>query len=83
LPLSETLSWIGGFLFTAALAFGPVALVSAVNAVHYVFIFLWALILSIWFPRILKEEISRTSVLLKAFSIVLIVVGVVVISIYS
>ncbi|MBI5621986.1 DMT family transporter [Candidatus Falkowbacteria bacterium] len=81
--LSETLTVIAGVLYIAALVTGPAALVSAVNASHYVWIFIWSILLSLWLPQILKEELRRGSLVMKSLAISFIIVGVVIISLYT
>lgn len=60
-------------IFLAPLVFVPV--INALNGTQYVFLFLLAIFLSVKFPRILKEEISREIIGQKIISILLIGVG--------
>ncbi len=77
---SESLSLIALIIFLVAMSFGFVALVSAVNSVHYLFVFLWTILLSIWFPKIIKEELKGSIIFLKLLAIVLIIGGVVLVT---
>ncbi len=61
-----------------AIALAPLAYIAFINAlqgVQYAFLLVFAVILSLKFPRILKEEISRQIILQKIFAISLIVFG--------
>ncbi|MHB8599155.1 MAG: EamA family transporter [Ktedonobacteraceae bacterium] len=58
-----------------AILLGSVALVSVIGGVQPFFVLLYGLILSIWFPSIIQEDIQRETVLLKALAILLIFIG--------
>lgn len=60
-------------IFLAPLVFVPV--VHALNGTQYVFLFIFSLLLSLKFPQILKEEVSKTIILQKIVAILLIGVG--------
>jgi drug/metabolite transporter (DMT)-like permease len=69
---------IANILQGFAIFLAPVALLPIVNSlrgVQYVFLFLMTLFLSLFLPKILKEEISKKILLRKIISIVLIVAG--------
>lgn len=59
-----------------AISLGPVSLVSAIGATKPLYVLGIILFLSIFRPRILKEEISKSIVSLKLFGILLIFVGI-------
>lgn len=62
----------------AAILLGPVALVSALaSASAPVFIFLLALITSLYMPRLVREEITKPAILTKLFAIALIITGII------
>lgn len=70
-----------GLLFSIwALSLGPVALVNATEGFQAVFAFIMAVIATLFFPKILKEELDKRNVILKLTAMVLMIVGVVVIS---
>jgi len=60
-------------IFLAPLVYIPI--VHALNGTQYVFLFLFAIILSLKFPQIIKEEISKESILQKLIAISLIGLG--------
>ena len=66
-----------------AVSLAPLALVAVVNAlagVQYVFIFLFSLVFSFYFPKLLKEKISKKILIQKILAIFLIAVGLAVFS---
>lgn len=73
--LSESLNLLGIFFFTVALSLGKVSLVSALHGTQPFFTLLFALLLSIFTPRILKEEYEVRTLLIKIVSIFLIIGG--------
>lgn len=80
MTLGQTAGVLANLPFTMALALGPVTLVSATASTQPLFVFLFTLLLSIFFPHLVKEEITRAILARKLFSILLIVVGVFLIS---
>ena len=77
---SESLNLISLIIFLIALSLGLASLVTAVNSVQYIFIFLWTIPLSIWLPGIIKEELKGSTIFLKLTAIALIISGVVLIT---
>ncbi len=59
-----------------AFALAPVSLVSVMGGFQPFFVLIFGLALSVWFPRVIKEDIGKTTVLVKLASIVLIFVGI-------
>jgi len=80
LLLVEVMDLSAMFMFYAAMFIGYVTLVNTLAAVQPFFILLFAVIASIWFPKILKEEISRKTVAQKLVAIALIFAGVLLVS---
>jgi len=69
---------IATLLQSFAISLAPIAFLPIVNSlrgIQYVFLFFITLFLSIYFPKILKEKISRTILIQKIISIILIVAG--------
>ena len=65
-----------GTLFnTWALSLGPVALINAIGGIQSIFVFIIAILISIFAPKIIKEELDMKNVVLKIAALVLIVVG--------
>jgi hypothetical protein len=58
-----------------AILLGSVALVSVIGGVQPFFVLVYGLILSIWFPSVIREDIQKNTVLMKALAILLIFMG--------
>ncbi len=79
ISLNEILNLVGVLLITIAMTKGYVTLVNALSSVQPFFVLLIAIILSVFYPKILKEEIGKSAVLLKLIAITLMFVGVILI----
>lgn len=66
---------LGTIFFLIATSSGYVSLVSALAGLQQVFVFIFMLLISLFVPTILKEEISKSVVALKIFAIALMFVG--------
>ena len=69
---------IANILQGFAISLAPIAFLPIVNSlrgVQYVFLFLITLFLSFFFPKVLKEELSKEIIVQKVIAIVLIAVG--------
>ena len=66
----------GALLIQYAISIASVSLVQALQGTQYVFIFLIVLISTYFFPRFLREKLSRTIIMQKTFAIFLIALGV-------
>ena len=62
----------------ALVPFGFLAFLNAMEGIRYIFILIFAAIISIKFPKILSEEISRKIILQKFIAVLLIVAGLVI-----
>ena len=80
ISLNEILALVGVILITIAMERGYVTLVNAISSIQPFFVLLIAVILSIFYPKILKEEIGKSTVLLKLIAITLMFVGVILIT---
>jgi drug/metabolite transporter (DMT)-like permease len=60
-------------IFLAPAAFLPI--INSLRGIQYIFLFLLVLFFSVFFPKILKEEISKTAIATKMISVVLIAIG--------
>lgn len=58
-----------------------VAIINALQGVQYVFLLLFAILLSVKFPQILKEEISKDVILQKVIAIFLVISGLAILAI--
>ena len=73
--LNETLNLVGVFLLTAAAAYGFITLVEALASTQSMFLFIFAVIISIFKPKILKEELGKSTLMAKFIAIALIIAG--------
>ncbi len=72
---NEVLNLVGVLFVTIAASIGYITFVRALSTLNSFFVLVFTILLSIFFPKILKEEINRSTILLKAVSIVLIFIG--------
>lgn len=72
---------LGGFLQNYAISLGSVTIVNALQGTQFVFVLLMSSILSLYFPYILKEKISRLILLVKVMALMLITFGLTVLTI--
>jgi len=76
---NEILNLSGILLITIAFVTGPVTLVKVLSSIYPFFVFALAIIISIFYPKILKEKIEIKTLLLKLFAIILMFAGLVII----
>lgn len=79
LSFGATLNLIATLLMIIAMDLGTATLANALSCVQPFFVLLFTIVLSIFFPKIIKENIDKSTILLKLFAIVLMFVGVVLI----
>ena len=73
---STSIMWTLGIIcFFYAASLGPITLVSATVLISPLFTLLFAILITKYLPRVLKEEIDTGTVSLKVIAIILIVVG--------
>jgi drug/metabolite transporter (DMT)-like permease len=58
-----------------AISLGSVTIVNALQGTQYIFVLLLALAISIWFPRLFREEMQRVAIIQKLGGIVCISIG--------
>jgi len=75
ISLNESLNVVGVIFITIATSVGYITLVNSLSAIQPLFVLIIAVFLSIFHPRILKEEISKSTVLLKLVAIILMFAG--------
>jgi len=73
--VNTSLGLVGTVFYYIAISSGPVSLVSAAGSLEPFFVFAITLMLSLFVPRVLKEETGKKVLTIKALAIVLIVVG--------
>jgi drug/metabolite transporter (DMT)-like permease len=78
---NELINLGGGLGVRYASLLAPVGLVSAISATSTFFVFLFAILLTLFFPRLGREELSARNVFQKAAGGVLIMAGVVLIEV--
>jgi len=77
---NETLNLFGILSVTIAVSIGYVTLVNALSSVQPFFLLLFAVILSIFYPSILKEEIGKSVIFQKLLAIILMFIGAILIT---
>src|ERR1700742_4437886 len=80
---NELINLGGGLGVRYASLLAPVALVSAISATSTFFVFLFGILLTLFFPRYGREELSARNVFQKAVGGVLIMAGVVLIQAFA
>lgn len=73
--ISTVLTLLGVVTLTLAYSLGPASLVSSLAAAEPVVLFAAALGISIWRPKILREELHGSTIVVKAVAIALVVIG--------
>jgi len=73
--VNTSLGIIASLFYYIAISGGPVSLVSAASSLEPFFVFAFTLLLSLFVPKILKEETGKKVVTIKALAIILIVAG--------
>ena len=69
-----------GILQNYAVALGSVTIVNALQGTQFALLFLLTWALSVWFPKVLKEDISATSLLKKIAAIVVVLIGLILVA---
>ncbi len=79
--LTQSAGAVAGLLQNFAIFLAPIsglAIINALRGVQYVFLFAIALLFSFFYPRVLKEEITKKIIIQKAVAILLIVLGLII-----
>ena len=77
---SEGIGVFGMFLYYLGVQKGPISLVSVVEGSETIFIFILTLIISVFIPKMFKEEIDKKTIIIKIASIILTISGLYLIS---
>jgi len=80
---NELINLGGGLGVRYASLLAPVGLVSAISATSTFFVFLFGILLTLFFPRLGREDLSAQNLLQKAVGGLLIMAGVVMIEVYT
>jgi len=78
--VAEILGMGGMAFFYLAIQRGPVSLVSLVGGTQCLFVLVFVTLISIFFPKILKEEVNKKTIIIKIISIILMLIGLYLIS---
>lgn len=73
--LNTSMGLIAIIFYYIAISRGFVSLVAAISSLEPFFVFIFTLLLSLFVPRILKEDIGKGAITTKALAIILIIVG--------
>jgi len=65
----------GSVLQNYAISLGPIALINALQGTQYAFLLLMGFLITVWRPRLLKENITPVAIVLKLAAILLISLG--------
>lgn len=72
---NETLTLVANIIFSYLSLIAPVAIVATLNGTQPFFVFIFGIIITLFFPKLGKEAIGKTSLIQKFVAIVLISVG--------
>ena len=75
---NKTLSAVAFVMLNYSIMLGPVAIINALQGVQYASVFVLVLILSNFYPKIVKESFSAKIMFRKLLGIILVSVGVMV-----
>lgn len=78
---NQTLAIFAEMSSSFAFSLAPVAMVSVITGTQSFFVLVFGIILSVKFPHILSEDISKNTLIIKIISIILIFLGLIFISI--
>ena len=73
--LNESIVFLGNIIVALCLTLAPVSLVLSVGCLQSLFVFIISIFISIFFPKINKEEMSKKYIGYKILAIVIIVYG--------
>jgi len=73
--LNETLNVSAAIIFTYAALHAPVAIISAINGLGSVFVFVIGILMSLFLPKLIKEDLSTRTITQKIVSIIIILIG--------
>jgi len=74
--LTVLITLLADIATTYAFSLAPTSLVTVVGGIQPLFTLLFGITLSLWFPHILKEDLSKENIWIKFFSIFIIIIGI-------
>lgn len=77
---NETLNLVAVFFITISVSIGYVTLANALSSVQSFFVLLFTVILSLFYPLVLKEEIGKSVMFLKLLAIISMFIGAILIT---
>jgi transporter family protein len=77
---NESLNLVGVLFITIATSIGYVTLVNALSSIQPFFVLLFVVMLSVFYPSILKEELGKSVILQKLVAIILMFIGAILIT---
>jgi len=80
ITFNQTLTISGTLTLIAAISLGLVSLVSVLESLQYLFLLVLTLLISLFYPKILKEELATSIVSLKVIAVLLVIAGIYLIS---
>jgi uncharacterized membrane protein len=75
LLVSYLLGNIGYVFYYSAISMAKISLISALMSARPMLLFLYALALTIFMPHILKEDVSRSSLIMKGLAGIMVIIG--------
>jgi transporter family protein len=75
ISFNESINVFAVLLMTIAASSGFITLVESLASLQALFVFLLALGISMFYPKILKEEISGSTIIIKIVAIIILIVG--------
>jgi len=78
--IAVLLGVFGGLFITIAISVGSVTLVNALASIQPFIVLVFALIISVFYPTIFKEDLKKANILIKVVAIILIFIGVILIT---
>lgn len=73
---NQVLGILADISINVAILLAPVAFVEIVGGIQPVFVLIIGVVLSLWFPHVVKEDIRRETLRIKIASIIMILIGV-------
>jgi len=73
---ADTLGLVGMIFLYIAIQLGPVSLVGLIEGSQIIITMIFSVFLTLFFPKIIKEDISRNSLLIKASAVMIMFMGV-------
>ncbi|HEY5713899.1 MAG TPA: EamA family transporter [Candidatus Gracilibacteria bacterium] len=75
MSINESLGLVADTFNMYAILLAPIALVKAISGFQGVFVFLYGIIITLFFPAILKEDLSRKTLIRKISALIIMLIG--------